>query len=482
MNKRNWAAGSENCENTAMLQVSQASRSGLGPAMRYNRAFRIMASDRVPGVKTTAGAPVTHTVSKEAATAAAKMEAVVRAQRVKRELSKADAITEAKLASAAAPALLEGSHLRTLSAALNSRIDGQASGKDVVVRALRRRMLGLSDADRPLRMLFAGPSGVGKTELGMACCEALLGSCVPDKNFRRWNLSEFSHPSKFNRLTGGDPNYVGYKEGGELTNFIRQAEDRRSMKKGGAGREHTSCVILFDEVDRAADGLLTFLMNFLDSGSIASGNGDTVDATKAVIIMTTNCGRTAINASRDASAAAAAAGSTPLDAFSATDATVAAGAGTRADAGMMAAIKREVLRDICDGRWENLGRLGTIVPFMPLEGEGRRAVVQRQLSAVRGRLRSTRGEGAPTLRISEQLVSHVATQWDDDTGGRSTRDYIEESVVEALAEALDAEGAASAPPPEITLHVEPAAGGAAERVVASVGEPAEEFGSPQVAS
>ena len=82
------------------------------------------------------------------------------------------------------------------------------------------------------------------------------------RNFIRFNLSEYSHVSKFNRLTGGDPNYVGYKEGGELTNFIRQAEDRRAKKLSVI--DHTSCVLLLDEVDRAADGLLTFLMNFLD--------------------------------------------------------------------------------------------------------------------------------------------------------------------------------------------------------------------------
>ena len=127
---------------------------------------------------------------------------------------------------------------------------------------MRRRSLKLDDSERPLRLLFAGPSGVGKTAMAVAVCEALLGSCVADRNFKRFNLSEFSHPSKFNRLTGGDPNYVGYKEGGELTNFIRQAEERRSKRMSAI--DHTSCVLLLDEVDRAADGLLTFLMNFLD--------------------------------------------------------------------------------------------------------------------------------------------------------------------------------------------------------------------------
>jgi ATP-dependent Clp protease ATP-binding subunit ClpA len=151
---------------------------------------------------------------------------------------------------------------------------------------------------------------------------------------------------------------------------------------------------------------------------------------------------------------------------------------------MMAEIKREVLREICDGRWENLGRLGTIVPFMPLEAEGRRAVVHRQLLSVGGRLRATRGEAAPSLRISLLLIEHVAAQWDDDIGGRSTRDYIEESVVEALAEALDTEGGADfAPPPEIVLSVEQGQGsGTADRVVARVGGAPEEFVTPQVAS
>ena len=346
---------------------------------------------------------------------------------------------------------------------LNHKIDGQHLGKDVVARALRRRSMKLDDGERPLRLLFAGPSGVGKTAMATALCEALLGSCMPDRNFKRFNLSEFSHPSKFNRLTGGDPNYVGYKEGGELTNFIRNAEERRASRLSGI--EHTSCVLLLDEVDRAADGLLTFLMNFLDQGQLTSGAGDTVDARRAVVLMTTNCGREGIlehlkGASSSASASGGGGGggggsgsSSPWDASESARRRVA----------IVETVKADVLRDICDGRYENLGRLGTIVPFMPLQAGGRRNVVERQLEHVAKRL-SSAGTAARLDGWTEPLMDHVLRHWDDDTGGRSTRDFIEENVVEAIADALDtaAAGAGSEPLP-LVLDVD--ADGLGGRVV-----------------
>ena len=94
-----------------------------------------------------------------------------------------------------------------------------------------------------------------------------------------------------------------------------------------------------------------------------------------------------------------------------------------------------MLREVCDGRWENLGRLGFVVPFLPLEAHGKAAVVRRQLEQVTRRAAAA----TPPVRVgcSVALEAHIAEQWDDDLGGRSTRDYIEERVVEALAEALD---------------------------------------------
>ena len=239
------------------------------------------------------------------------------------------------------------------------------------------------------------------------------------RNFIRFNLSEYSHVSKFNRLTGGDPNYVGYKEGGELTNFVRQAEDRRARGLS-RGPSHTSCVVLFDEVDRAAEGLLTYLMNFLDQGQLTDGKGEMIDATKAVVVMTTNVGRDAIAAARTSHSEADEATPERAEALRAT---------------LVEQIRAEVLREVCDGRWENLGRLGFVVPFLPLEAHGKAAVVRRQLEQVTRRAAAA----TPPVRVgcSVALEAHIAEQWDDDLGGRSTRDYIEERVVEALAEALD---------------------------------------------
>ena len=98
----------------------------------------------------------------------------------------------------------------------------------------------------------------------------------------------------------------------------------------------------------------------------------------------------------------------------------------------------DVLEHVCDGRWENLGRLGNIVPFLPLDGAGRRSVIDRQLTALADR--AAKADPPLALRgYSTALLDHVAAHWDAKLGGRSTRDYIEEHVVEAVAEALDGE-------------------------------------------
>lgn len=433
-----------------------------------------MSADKVPGVKTVSGAPVRDKVTPAANKGAAALAAAVAKQKKARaaEMESAREETRQRMESMShrdppPPGTVKERHHLQLSAVmsrLNDKIDGQHLGKDVVARALRRRSMKLDDEERPLRLLFAGPSGVGKTAMATALCEALLGSCLPDRNFKRFNLSEFSHPSKFNRLTGGDPNYVGYKEGGELTNFIRNAEERRANRLSGI--DHTSCVLLLDEVDRAAEGLLTFLMNFLDQGQLTSGAGDTVDARKAVVLMTTNCGREGILTQlREGSGAAAGGGGAgggggPNSLWDASESA-------RRRVAIVESVKADVLENICDGRYENLGRLGTIVPFMPLQSTGRRHVIQRQLEHVSRRVRNS-GTRATLEGWSEPLIEHLYAHWDDDTGGRSTRDFIEENVVEAIANALD-EAACTGPDAEeplpLMLDVEVDAVSGHDRVV-----------------
>ena len=155
------------------------------------RSFRIMSADRVPGVASTNTAP-THSkqpLGEEAASGAARLAAAVRKQKRDAARSREEAVAlmsnNAAAASAAPPGSASASRLSAFTAALDTSIDGQALAKSVVARALRRRSLRLDDVERPLRMLFAGPSGVGKTVMATALCEALLGSCVPQRNFIR---------------------------------------------------------------------------------------------------------------------------------------------------------------------------------------------------------------------------------------------------------------------------------------------------------
>ncbi|KAL1522239.1 hypothetical protein AB1Y20_021875 [Prymnesium parvum] len=397
-----------------------------------SRAIRIYAVDRVPGVTSAAsGAQLKQSLRPEAMAGAQRLAAAVQRQRDERRREPSCAKEEmAKEEREEGAEGGRGAALGALLRSLDGAIGGQRLAKDAVARAMRRRALRLDDTERPLRLLFAGPSGVGKTAMAVGVCEALVGSCVPERNFKRFNLSEFSHPSKFNRLTGGDPNYVGYKEGGELTNFIRQAEERRARRLGGG--EHTSCVLLLDEVDRAADGLLTFLMNFLDQGQLTDGRGETVDASRAVVIMTTNCGQAPIKAAAHLSRA---------------------GDHEVARRQIVSMIRGEVLKDICDGRWENLGRLGAIVPFLPLDAEGRADIVTRQLRGIATRLSRAKSP-AVLSRWTDGVVAALAAQWDEDLGGRSTRDAIESNVVEAIAEALDGLSSTGSAPVELELDVE----------------------------
>ena len=169
--------------------------------------------------------------------------------------------------------LLEGEldKLVRMEELLHTRVVGQDEAVTAVANALRRSRAGLSDPDRPIgSFLFLGPTGVGKTELARALAEYLFDD---DKAMVRLDMSEYMEKFAVSRLVGAPPGYVGYEEGGQLTEAIR----RRPY-----------AVVLLDEIEKAHPDVYNLLLQVLDDGRLTDGQGRTVDFTNVVLIMTSN--------------------------------------------------------------------------------------------------------------------------------------------------------------------------------------------------
>ncbi len=171
--------------------------------------------------------------------------------------------------------MLEGETQRLLhlEEELKRRVIGQDEAVDLVARAVRRSRSGLADPNRPMgSFLFIGPTGVGKTELAKALAEFLFHS---DRALVRIDMSEYMEKHTVARLIGAPPGYVGYEEGGQLTEAVRT-------------RPYT--VILFDEVEKAHADVVNVLLQLLDDGRLTDGQGRTVDFRNTLVIMTSNLG------------------------------------------------------------------------------------------------------------------------------------------------------------------------------------------------
>ena len=171
----------------------------------------------------------------------------------------------------------ENEKLKHLEETLHKRVIGQNEAVEAVSKAIRRGRVGLKDPNRPIgSFLFLGPTGVGKTELSKALAEALFGN---ESTMIRVDMSEYMEPHSVAKLIGSPPGYVGYDEGGQLTEKIRRKP---------------YSVILFDEIEKAHPDVMNMLLQILDDGRLTDAQGRTVNFKNTVIIMTSNVGARAI--------------------------------------------------------------------------------------------------------------------------------------------------------------------------------------------
>ena len=167
----------------------------------------------------------------------------------------------------------ENEKLKNLEQALHQRVIGQNEAVEAVAKAIRRGRVGLKDPNRPIgSFLFLGPTGVGKTELSKALAESLFGN---EDSMIRIDMSEYMEGHSVSKLIGSPPGYVGFDEGGQLTEKIRRKP---------------YSVILFDEIEKAHPDVMNMLLQILDDGRLTDAQGRTVNFKNTVIIMTSNIG------------------------------------------------------------------------------------------------------------------------------------------------------------------------------------------------
>jgi ATP-dependent Clp protease ATP-binding subunit ClpC len=278
--------------------------------------------------------------------------------------------------------------LHTLEADLHERVIGQDEAVELVADTVRRARVGLAEGDRPLgTFLFLGPTGVGKTELVKALAERLFAT---DKALVRIDMSEYREPHTVARLIGSPPGYVGYGDGGQLSEPVR----RRPYS-----------VVLLDEIEKAHPDVWNVLLQVMDDGRLTDGEGRTVDFSNTVLVMTSNLG--AAKAKRALGFTAAA---------------------PEADAERMRSAAKSAFLP------EFLNRIDEIVTFSPLTVEQVERIAGLMCSQVAARLSEERGI---TLEVADELVARLARDgFDEEFGARPLKRHIRRTLEKALTRAI----------------------------------------------
>ncbi|MGI5976823.1 MAG: ATP-dependent Clp protease ATP-binding subunit [Candidatus Limivicinus sp.] len=287
----------------------------------------------------------------------------------------------------------ETDRLRNLETELKRRVIGQDEAVSAVARAIRRSRVGLRDPARPVgSFLFLGPTGVGKTEL----CRALAATVYGDEQAMiRLDMSEYMEKHTVSRLIGSPPGYVGYEEGGQLTEKVR--------------RKPWS-VVLFDEIEKAHEDVWSILLQIMDDGQLTDSTGRRVDFRNTVIVMTSNVGAKAICDNR------------PRLGFS------------DGESGSEKDMKERVMEELRSTfRPEFLNRIDETIVFHRLTNENMFSITQNLLTELKQRFKKL----GLTLVVPEETAHWLAAAGHDDKyGARPLRRAVQHSIEDAAAEML----------------------------------------------
>ena len=292
----------------------------------------------------------------------------------------------------------ENEKLKKLEEILHKRVVGQDEAVTAVSKAIRRGRVGLKDPNRPIgSFLFLGPTGVGKTELAKSLAEAMFGD---ENSMIRVDMSEFMEPHSVAKLIGSPPGYVGYDDGGQLTEKVRRKP---------------YCVILFDEVEKAHPDVMNMLLQILEDGRLSDSQGRTVNFKNTIIIMTSNIGARLITDHNKLGFSG-----------NSNDKEETKNEYEDTKKAVMAELKKEFKPEL-------INRIDDIIVFHKLSDDNVKAIIDIMLKEVAKRLEKQEIK----IEISDDVKELIAKKGvDKDYGARPLRRAIQNMVEDKIAEAI----------------------------------------------
>lgn len=289
----------------------------------------------------------------------------------------------------------ENQRLRNLSATLQTKVVGQDDAIRAITRAIQRSRVGLKDPQKPIgTFLFVGPTGVGKTYLTKKLAEEMFGT---EKSLIRIDMSEYGEKHTVSRMVGAPPGYVGYEEGGQLTEKVRR---------------QPYSIVLLDEIEKAHQDVFNILLQVMDEGRLTDGNGTTIDFRNTIIIMTSNCGTRQLK-----------------------DFGQGIGFSTSSDISQDKAKSRDVIHKSINKLFapEFLNRLDDIVFFDQLSEESIKQIVDIEAAPLMGRIR----EMGYTLELTDTAKALLARKsYDVQYGARPLKRALQTLLEDPICELL----------------------------------------------